>query len=380
LGHPGRAHEHGWAANRLRRYVCRLAWLSAVAMLSVLRVGPLGLVEASSAVPTVQAGPTRPAAWPAGVGIAEPDGALFVPGASFRPWSNLVAPVVAWAARPGGGDWESAADGGVFTRNAPFFGSLGGIDLAQPIVGMAATRDGRGYWLVAADGGIFTFGDARFYGSTGRVRLSQPIVGMTPTADDRGYWLVAADGGIFTFGDARFYGSLAGRASASAVSVTTAPGGYAMTLGDGSIWRFGTGLRAADVLRLPVPASDSLNYLEERIAATAVRVALAQVGTPYVFGGSAPGGFDCSGLTQYAYGVTGIHLPRSAAEQFAAVPHVPLVDARAGDLLFFYPGITHVGIYLGNDLMVDAPHPGASVRVEPFEPWFGPVMAVGRPA
>ena len=63
-----------------------------------------------------------------------------------------------------------------------------------------------------------------------------------------------------------------------------------------------------------------------------------------------------------------------------ATPHVALTDARPGDLLFFYPGITHVGIYLGDGLMVDAPHLGALVRVEPFEPWFGPVMGVGRPA
>jgi NlpC/P60 family len=284
-----------------------------------------------------EAMPTRAAAWPAGVGVVEPDGSLFLPGASFPPWSNLVAPVVGWAPRPGGGDWEVATDGGVFTRNAPFFGSLGDIRLAQPIVGMAATQDGRGYWLVAADGGIFTFGDARFYGS------------------------------------------VAGRASAPAVSVTAAPTGYVATLADGSVWTFGAGLRAADVLTLPLPAGERLNYLQERIAATVVQVALAQVGTPYVFGGAGPGGFDCSGLTQYAYAAAGIQLPRTAAEQFAATPEVPLTDARPGDLLFFYPGITHVGIYLGDGLMVDAPHPGAFVRVEQFEPWFGPVMGVGRP-
>ncbi len=335
---------------------------------------------ASAAPRAPEARPAGAAAWPAGVGVLELDGSLFVPGASFPPWSNLVAPVVGWAPRPGGGDWEVATDGGVFTREAPFFGSLGGIRLAQPIVGMAATRDGRGYWLVAADGGIFAFGDARFYGSLGAIQLAQPIVGMAATRDGRGYWLVAADGGIFAFGDARFYGSVAGRASAPAVSVTAAPTGYVATLADGSVWRFGAGLRAADVLTLPLPASERLNYLQERIAATVVQVALAQVGTPYLFGGARPGGFDCSGLTQYAYAAAGIQLPRTAAEQFAATPHVALTDARPGDLLFFYPGITHVGIYLGDGLMVDAPHLGALVRVEPFEPWFGPVMGVGRPA
>ena len=101
----------------------------------------------------------------------------------------------------------AAADGGVFSFCAPFYGSMGGHTLNQPIVGMAATPDGKGYWLVAADGGIFTFGDAGFYGSTGNLHLNQPIVGMAATPDGKGYWLVAADGGIFTFGDAGFYGS-----------------------------------------------------------------------------------------------------------------------------------------------------------------------------
>ena len=77
-----------------------------------------------------------------------------------------------------GGYWFVAADGGVFSFHAPFFGSTGNFALAQPIVGMAATPDGGGYWLVARDGGIFSFGDAQFFGSTGNVHLAQPIVGM----------------------------------------------------------------------------------------------------------------------------------------------------------------------------------------------------------
>jgi hypothetical protein len=71
-----------------------------------------------------------------------------------------------------------ASDGGVFSFNAPFVGSMGGTPLNEPIVGMAATPDGKGYWLVASDGGIFSFGDASFYGSMGGTHLNQPIVGM----------------------------------------------------------------------------------------------------------------------------------------------------------------------------------------------------------
>ena len=66
---------------------------------------------------------------------------------------------------------------------------------------------GRGYWLVASDGGIFAFGDAAFHGSTGTIRLNRPVVGMAATPGGQGYWLVASDGGIFSFGDAAFHGS-----------------------------------------------------------------------------------------------------------------------------------------------------------------------------
>ena len=67
-----------------------------------------------------------------------------------------------------------------------------------------------GYWLVGSDGGIFSFGAAGFHGSMGGVSLQRPVVGITPTADRNGYWLVASDGGIFSFGDAGFFGSIPG--------------------------------------------------------------------------------------------------------------------------------------------------------------------------
>ena len=76
---------------------------------------------------------------------------------------------------------------------------------------MAATPTGGGYWLTASDGGIFAFGDARFFGSTGGVRLAQPIVGIAAVPNGGGYWLTAADGGIFAFGNVQFFGSMGGR-------------------------------------------------------------------------------------------------------------------------------------------------------------------------
>lgn len=107
----------------------------------------------------------------------------------------------------GTGYWLVGTDGGVFTFGAgQFYGSMGGIHLNKPVVGMAKDPATGGYWLVAADGGVFSF-NAPFYGSMGGMHLNQPIVGIVATPDGGGYWLVAADGGIFTFGDANFFGS-----------------------------------------------------------------------------------------------------------------------------------------------------------------------------
>ncbi|HVX20480.1 MAG TPA: IPT/TIG domain-containing protein [Acidimicrobiales bacterium] len=102
----------------------------------------------------------------------------------------------------------AGADGGIFTGNSPFYGSMGGATLAKPVVGLAASA--AGYWEVASDGGIFAFGDAGFYGSMGGKPLNRPVVGIAATPDGVGYWMVAADGGVFAFGDAGFSGSPAG--------------------------------------------------------------------------------------------------------------------------------------------------------------------------
>ena len=96
-----------------------------------------------------------------------------------------------------GGYWLVAADGGVFSFNAPFYGSMGGTKLNQPVVGMASTPGGGGYWLVAADGGIFSFRSAGFYGSTGAAQLPAPVVAMQGTPTGKGYWFAGADGAVY---------------------------------------------------------------------------------------------------------------------------------------------------------------------------------------
>ena len=78
-------------------------------------------------------------------GLAEPDGSLFTTTGSMPAIAGLAKPVVGWVNRPGGGSWEVSPDGGVFSRGgAPFFGSLGSVRLAAPIVGLAATPSGAG--------------------------------------------------------------------------------------------------------------------------------------------------------------------------------------------------------------------------------------------
>ncbi|HUP87695.1 MAG TPA: SpoIID/LytB domain-containing protein [Acidimicrobiales bacterium] len=143
---------------------------------------------------------------------------------------------------PGGGYWLLGEDGGVFSFDVPFYGSMGGQRLNKPVVGMEASASRQGYWLVAGDGGIFSFGDAPFFGSTGNVKLNQPVVAMAPTKGGRGYWMVATDGGIFTFGDAPFHGSTGDlRLNQPVFAMAPTPGGqgYWLVARDGGIFTFG---------------------------------------------------------------------------------------------------------------------------------------------
>jgi cell wall-associated NlpC family hydrolase len=114
-------------------------------------------------------------------------------------------------------------------------------------------------------------------------------------------------------------------------------------------------------------------------AAGAVQSAESQIGVPYVWGGESPGrGFDCSGLTQWAWGRAGVSLPRTAAAQYAAIPHIPLSDLQPGDLVFWgYGGISHVGMYVGNGDVVDAPQTGEDVQIQPI--WGNGLVGAGRP-
>ena len=99
-------------------------------------------------------------------------------------------------------------------------------------------------------------------------------------------------------------------------------------------------------------------------AQQAVNAALAQRGTPYEWGGESPGGFDCSGLLQWAYQQAGISLPRTAASQAQAGTPVPRSQLKPGDLVYFYSPVSHIGMYIGNGKMVHAPNSGSVVRID----------------
>jgi cell wall-associated NlpC family hydrolase len=101
-------------------------------------------------------------------------------------------------------------------------------------------------------------------------------------------------------------------------------------------------------------------------AQVAIDTAMGQRGKPYVWAGSGPGSFDCSGLTAYAFRAAGIALPHSSRLQSLMGQAVSRDQLQPGDLVFFYSPVTHVGIYIGNGQMVHAPTSGDVVKVAPL--------------
>jgi cell wall-associated NlpC family hydrolase len=109
-----------------------------------------------------------------------------------------------------------------------------------------------------------------------------------------------------------------------------------------------------------------------------VGVALSQLGTPYVWAGSAPGGFDCSGLVMWAYAQVGVSLPHSSYAQYGYGVPVSRDQLQPGDLVFF-DGLGHVGIYIGGGQFVHAPHTGDVVKISSLdESWYAATFAGAR--
>lgn len=113
-------------------------------------------------------------------------------------------------------------------------------------------------------------------------------------------------------------------------------------------------------------------------AGIAVRAAYSVLGTPYVAFANHPSvGFDCSGLTQWAWAQAGVSLPHYSRAQYNSLPKVPQSQVQPGDLIFFYSPISHVGMYVGGGMMIDSPHTGATVRLKAVR--WGAVVGVSRP-
>ncbi|MFF8947570.1 NlpC/P60 family protein [Streptomyces sp. NPDC014940] len=109
----------------------------------------------------------------------------------------------------------------------------------------------------------------------------------------------------------------------------------------------------------------------------AVRYALSQVGKPYQWGAQGPATYDCSGLTSQAWDHAGTPIPRTSQEQWARLPKVPLNRLRPGDLVVYFPGATHVALYVGGGRVVQAPRPGRRIEVSPLA--SAPVLGAVRP-
>jgi cell wall-associated NlpC family hydrolase len=119
-----------------------------------------------------------------------------------------------------------------------------------------------------------------------------------------------------------------------------------------------TPVQVQELSAAPVPAPSAR-------AAVVIAAARAELGKPYVYGAAGPSSFDCSGLTMWAFAAAGVSLPHNAAAQYGYGTHIAESQLEPGDLVFFYSPISHVGIYIGNGLMIHAPTSGDVVKIAP---------------
>ncbi|MBT3153396.1 C40 family peptidase [Streptomyces sp. CHD11] len=109
----------------------------------------------------------------------------------------------------------------------------------------------------------------------------------------------------------------------------------------------------------------------------AVRYAVEQLGKPYAWGAEGPAAYDCSGLTSESWDAAGTPVPRTSQEQWARLERIELAELRPGDLVVYFPEATHVALYLGDGMVVQAPRPGARIKVSPIA--ANPVLGAVRP-
>jgi len=108
-----------------------------------------------------------------------------------------------------------------------------------------------------------------------------------------------------------------------------------------------------------------------------VGIAMQYLGVPYVWGGASPSGFDCSGFTMYVYAKVGISLPHNAAMQYGYGSPVSRENLQAGDLVFFN-GLGHMGLYIGGNQFIHAPHTGDVVKISSMSGWYSDTYVGAR--
>ena len=148
-------------------------------------------------------------------------------------------------------------------------------------------------------------------------------------------------------------------ALAAQQEATNAAGNQDFEIG-GSVAASGDGASVESSAPIELPPTDG------SIGAQAVAIAMQYLGTPYVWGGGAPGGFDCSGLTSYAYGQLGIGLSHFTGAQWNEGVRVPADQLLPGDLVFFHSDLHHMGMYIGGGQMIHAPQTGDVVKISPL--------------
>jgi peptidoglycan DL-endopeptidase CwlO len=135
--------------------------------------------------------------------------------------------------------------------------------------------------------------------------------------------------------------------------------------------------RMEEASRSAAPTVTTANVPASGRAATAVQFAMAQIGKPYVYGAAGPDAYDCSGLTMAAWGAAGVGLSHSAAAQYGEGTHISPSQLQPGDLVFYYSPISHVGMYIGNGMIVNAENPSAGILVAPL--YSMPFVGAVRP-
>jgi peptidoglycan DL-endopeptidase CwlO len=126
-----------------------------------------------------------------------------------------------------------------------------------------------------------------------------------------------------------------------------------------------------------VPALDGPNT-EAAGASVAIAAAVSELGKPYQWAGAGPNSFDCSGLVMVAWAAAGVHFPHLAQSQYQMTKRIPLADLLPGDLVFFGTpnDVYHVGLYVGNGQMIDAPQTGENISYSSI--YWSDLLGAGR--